>query len=79
TPTNISELQLSLYPEYSICRIDRYGFFILSFIFCLYQILILLWTFWKPYKRRRSMKRKDEKTRVEFMNKINNSEPPNGM
>ncbi|CAF2981366.1 unnamed protein product [Rotaria sp. Silwood2] len=45
TPNNAQELQLSLYPEYIICHIDRLGFYILSIVFCLYQVLILLWTF----------------------------------
>ncbi|CAF1237225.1 unnamed protein product [Rotaria sordida] len=74
TPNNTQQLQLSLYPEYFICRIDRYGFFILSIIFCLYQILILLWTFWTPYKRRRLIRQKDERRRTELMNKIVNGE-----
>ncbi|CAF0881969.1 unnamed protein product [Rotaria sp. Silwood1] len=77
TPNNIQDLQLSLYPEYYICHIDRYGFYILSIIFCLYQVFILLWTFWTPYKRRRSMKRKDEKNRADLMNKIGNGESLN--
>lgn len=74
TPVTTQALHLSLYPEYSLCRLDRYGFYILSFIFCLYQTLILLWTFWRPYKRRRAMARKDELIRAEFRHKLGTSE-----
>ncbi|UJR20951.1 hypothetical protein I4U23_024059 [Adineta vaga] len=78
TPVATNALHLSLYPEYSLCRLDRYGFYVLSFIFCLYQILILLWTFWTPFKRRQAMQRKDEKNREDFMNKLGNNDPSNG-
>ena len=74
TPVATNALHLSLYPEYSLCRLDRIGFYVLSGAFCLYQILILLWTFWKPYKRRRAMKRKDEKNREDFLTKLGNSD-----
>lgn len=62
-------LQLSLYPDYSLCRLDRYAFFIFLSSFALYQILILIWTFWVPYKRRRAMSHKDEKNRAQLTNK----------
>jgi len=78
TPVTTQALHLSLYPEYTLCRLDRYGFYILSFIFCLYQILILLWTFWRPYKRRRAMARKDELIRAEFRQKLGTSEYSTG-
>jgi len=78
TPVTTSALHLSLYPEYSLCQLDRYGFYVLSIVFCVYQIIILLWTFWTPYKRRQSMERKDEKVRAEFMNKIGSNESSNG-
>lgn len=78
TPITTSALHLSLYPDYTLCRLDRYGFYILSIVFCLYQILILLWTFWTPYKRRQMMERKDEKNRAEFMSKIGSSESSSG-
>lgn len=74
TPTSSNALNLSLYPDYNLCRLDRYGFLTLSVLFCLYQILILIWTFWNPYKRRRSMKLKDEKNRAEYNNFIENTE-----
>ena len=64
-----SALHLSLYPDYSLCRIDRYAFFIFLSSFCLYQILILLWTFWVPYKRRRAMSHKDELNRTQLTHK----------
>ena len=78
TPITTSALHLSLYPEYSLCRLDRYGFYILSMIFCVYQVFILLWTFWTPYKRRRSMQQKDEKIRAEFLNRFGSSEASSG-
>ncbi|CAF0842805.1 unnamed protein product [Adineta ricciae] len=78
TPAATNALHLSLYPEYSLCRLDRIGFYVLSGAFCLYQIFILLWTFWKPYKRRRAMKRKDEKNREDFLNKLGNGESSSG-
>ncbi|CAF1110731.1 unnamed protein product [Adineta steineri] len=78
TPIATNALHLSLYPEYSLCRLDRYGFYVLSFAFCLYQILILLWTFWTPYKRRRVMQRKDEKNREDFISKFGQSESSSG-
>ncbi len=78
TPTATNALHLSLYPEYSLCRLDRYGFYILSIVFCLYQILIILWTFWTPYKRRRAMEHKDEKIRADFMSKIGSGELSSG-
>jgi hypothetical protein len=78
TPQSTNSLHLSLYPDYSLCRLDRYGFYVLSIAFCLYQILILFWTFWTPYKRRRVMKCKDEKNREEFMSKIGSRESSNG-
>jgi len=65
-------LHLSLYPEYSLCRLDRYAFFIFLTLFCLYQIFILLWTIWVPYKRRRAMSNKDEKNRAQLKNKLPN-------
>jgi hypothetical protein len=66
---NTAALHLSLYPEYSLCRLDRYAFFIFLSLFSLYKILILLWTVWKPYKRRRAMSNKDEKNRAEKISK----------
>ncbi|CAF2527630.1 unnamed protein product [Rotaria sp. Silwood2] len=63
-----NEIHHSLYPEYSLCRLDRYAFFIFCSLFCLYQILILLCTMWIPYRRRRAMRRKDEKTRAKLIN-----------
>ena len=74
TPSSPNALHLSLYPGYSLCFLDRIGFAVLSVLFCLYQILILVWTFWKPYKRRRLMKQKDEKNRAEFMHIMENNE-----
>ena len=74
TPVSTNALHLSLYPEYFLCRLDRFGFFVLAIAFCLYQIVILFWTFWTPYKRRRTMKRKDEKYRAEFLNIIGSVE-----
>ncbi len=65
-------LHLSLYPEYSLCRLDRYAFFIFLTLFFLYQIFILLWTIWTPYKRRRAMSHKDEKNRAQLKNKLPN-------
>ena len=78
TPITTHALHLSLYPEYSLCRLDRYGFYVLSVIFCLYQIFILLWTFWTPYKRRLSMQRKDDKVRADFISKLGASESSSG-
>ena len=69
TPIDTNRLQISLYPNYGLCRMDRLGFYILSVSFCAYQISILLWTFWTPYKRRRLMEQKDEKNRTKFINK----------
>jgi len=63
-------LHLSLYPEYSLCRLDRYAFFIFLSLFGLYQILILVWTFWGPYKRRYNMSYKDEQNRAQLTNKF---------
>ncbi len=77
TPITTNALHLSLYPAYSLCRLDRYGFYVLSIIFCVYQIWILLWTFWTPYKRRKSMQRKDEEIRAAFLSKIRISESSN--
>ena len=74
TPSSPNALHLSLYPGYSLCFLDRIGFAVLSVLFCLYQIVILVWTFWKPYKRRRLMKQKDEKNRAEFMHIMENNE-----
>lgn len=63
-------LHLSLYPEYSLCRLDRYAFFFFLTIFCAYQVLILIWTFWVPYKRRYAMSCKDEENRAQLINKL---------
>ncbi|CAF3429695.1 unnamed protein product [Rotaria socialis] len=62
-------INLSLYPEYSLCRLDRYAFFIFCSSFFLYQILILLCTLWVPYRRRLAMSRKDEEIRTELIHK----------
>ncbi|CAF1207015.1 unnamed protein product [Adineta ricciae] len=62
-------LHLSLYPEYSLCRLDRYAFFFFLALFCVYQIFILIWTFWVPYKRRSAISRKDEENRAKLLNK----------
>lgn len=62
-------MNLSLYPEHSLCRLDRYAFFIFFTLFCLYQILIILWTTWIPYKRRRAMSSKDEKIRAQIIHR----------
>jgi len=72
SPITTSALHLSLYPEYSLCRLDRYAFFIFLTLFFLYQIFILLWTIWTPYKRRRAMSHKDEKNRAQLKNKLSN-------
>ena len=74
TPSSSNALHLSSYPNYDLCRLDRYGFFIISILFCVYQIFILIWTFWTPYKRRRIMRLKDEKNRAEFINIIESTE-----
>jgi hypothetical protein len=71
-PMTTNALHLSLYPEYSLCRLDRYAFFIFLTLFFLYQIFILLWTIWTPYKRRRAMSHKDEKNRAQLKNKLPN-------
>ncbi|CAF0756841.1 unnamed protein product [Rotaria sp. Silwood1] len=63
-----NEIHHSLYPEYSLCRLDRYAFFIFCSLFFIYQILILLCTIWIPYKRRCAMRYKDEKTRAQLTN-----------
>ncbi|UJR28570.1 hypothetical protein I4U23_009803 [Adineta vaga] len=70
SPVTTNALHLSLYPEYSLCRLDRYAFFIFLTLFFLYQIFILIWTFWVPYKRRYAMSNKDEENRAKFQNKI---------
>ena len=70
TPPKPTALHLSLYPDYALCRLDRYGFFIFLSSFCLYQIVILFWTVWVPYKRRRAMSQKDEKNRAQLTNTI---------
>ncbi|CAF1193464.1 unnamed protein product [Rotaria magnacalcarata] len=62
-------INVSLYPEYSLCRLDRYAFFIFCSSFFLYQVLILLCTLWVPYRRRLEMSRKDEEIRTEIMHK----------
>lgn len=61
SPPKTNALHLSLYPEYSLCRLDRYAFFIFLTLFSIFQIFVLLWTIWVPYKRRRAMSKKDEK------------------
>ncbi len=71
-PITTNALNLSLYPEYSLCRFDRYAFFIFLSLFFLFQVLILLMTVWVPYKRRRAMSHKDEKIRAKLNNKITN-------
>ncbi|CAF0719358.1 unnamed protein product [Rotaria sordida] len=63
-----NDIHHSLYPEYSLCRLDRYAFFIFCSLFCLYQILILFCTMWIPYQRRRAMSRKDERIRTQLTN-----------
>ncbi|CAF1250108.1 unnamed protein product [Adineta steineri] len=65
-----NSLHLSLYPEYSLCRLDRIAFFVFLSIFFVYQVLILIWTFWVPYKRRYAMSHKDEENRAQLLNKI---------
>jgi len=66
SPRATNALHLSLYPEYSLCRLDRYAFFIFLSLFGLYQIFILLWTIWTPYKRRREMSQKDDKNQAQL-------------
>lgn len=70
SPTTTNALHLSLYPEYSLCRLDRYAFFIFLSIFVLYQVVILFMTIWTPYKRRRAMSQKDEINREQLKDKL---------
>lgn len=70
TPTTTNALHLSLYPEYSLCRLDRYAFFIFLSLFILYQAFILLFTIWIPYNRRRAMSQKDERIREQVKDKF---------
>jgi hypothetical protein len=70
TPLTTPALHLSLYPQYSLCRLDRYAFFIFLSLFSLYQIFILFWTVWTPYKRRCAMSRKDEENRAQLNDNI---------
>ena len=73
TPLTANALNLSTHPEYSLCRLDRLAFFCFLSSFCLYQIIILLWTVWVPYKRRRAMSQKDERNRAHLIS-TNNKE-----
>lgn len=72
-PITVNALNLSTHPGYDLCRLDRLAFFFFLSSFGLYQIIILLWTIWVPYKRRRAMSQKDEKNRAHLIS-MNNKE-----